>query len=103
MRILYLNVKKQYFDLIMAKIKKEDYREIKPYWSNRFLDIGGPNDFKSWDAVHIKNGYSKGAPLGLFVFNGIEIKKPNPDWAPGFPCDKPTFAVKLGELIESNC
>lgn len=31
-KILYLTLKKQWFDMINDGIKTEEYREIKPYW-----------------------------------------------------------------------
>lgn len=39
--ILYLSVKKRYFEEIKAKIKKEEYRAITPYWTNK-LTTGKP-------------------------------------------------------------
>ena len=33
--ILHLVLKKQWYDLIGSGIKKEEYREIKPYWIKR--------------------------------------------------------------------
>lgn len=31
--------KKEWFDLVKSGEKKEEYREITPYWCNRFLDV----------------------------------------------------------------
>jgi len=39
MRTLTLSLKKQWFDLIKAGIKKEEYREIKPYWKKRLRNV----------------------------------------------------------------
>ncbi len=36
-KILHLNLKKMWFDLILCGEKKEEYREIKIYWLKRFL------------------------------------------------------------------
>lgn len=38
MKTLTLPLKKKWFDLIKAGIKKEEYREIKPFWEKRLLD-----------------------------------------------------------------
>ena len=43
MKTLTLSLKKQWFDLIKAGIKKEEYREIKDFYRARFFD--------GWDAV----------------------------------------------------
>lgn len=34
--MLILPIKKKWFDMIKSGEKKEDYREIKPYWTTRF-------------------------------------------------------------------
>ena len=38
MATLTLPLKKKWFDLIKAGVKKEEYREIKPFWEKRLLD-----------------------------------------------------------------
>ena len=37
MAILQLNLIKQWFDLTLQGIKKEEYRDITPYWAKRLL------------------------------------------------------------------
>lgn len=37
MKILYLVLKRKWFDMIASGEKTEEYREIKPYWANRLL------------------------------------------------------------------
>ena len=39
--VLDLPLKKEWYEMIESGIKKEEYREIKPYWCNRLL-YGGP-------------------------------------------------------------
>ena len=39
--VLDLPLKKEWYKMIESGIKKEEYREIKPYWCNRLL-YGGP-------------------------------------------------------------
>ena len=43
MKTLTLSLKKQWFELIKAGVKKEEYREIKDFYRARFFD--------GWDAV----------------------------------------------------
>ena len=38
--ILYVPIKIQWLQMIADGIKKEEYREIKPYWTNRFTVDG---------------------------------------------------------------
>ena len=35
--MLILPIKKKWFDMIKLGEKKEEYREIKPYWTKRLL------------------------------------------------------------------
>lgn len=39
MKTLTLSLKKQWFDMIKAGIKKEEYREIKPFWKKRLRNV----------------------------------------------------------------
>ena len=38
MKTLTLSLKLKWFDMIKAGVKKEEYREIKPFWEKRLLD-----------------------------------------------------------------
>lgn len=38
MKILDLVLKGKWYDMIASGEKKEEYREIKPYWEKRLLD-----------------------------------------------------------------
>jgi hypothetical protein len=50
-KILYLSLKKEWFDLIKAGVKREEYREMKPYWEKRLVDydVVGLNETKIMD------------------------------------------------------
>ena len=37
MKTLHLTLKKKWFDMIASGKKKEEYREIKPYWFERLV------------------------------------------------------------------
>jgi len=37
MNTLKLTIKKKWFDMILSGEKTEEYRDIKPYWFNRFM------------------------------------------------------------------
>lgn len=38
-KVLTLTVSKEWYDLIASGVKDEEYREIKPYWILRLIDI----------------------------------------------------------------
>ena len=62
--MLTLSIKKKWFDMILSGEKKEEYREIKPYYDSRFLHawqgslIGG----KAPRKIRFRNGYSAASP-----------------------------------------
>jgi len=41
-KTLHLTLKKKWFDMIASGEKKEEYRELKPYWVERLLNLTGP-------------------------------------------------------------
>lgn len=57
--MLTLPIKKKWFDMILSGEKKEEYREIKPYYKSRLDDkyIYG----EKFEVI-FRNGYSKNSP-----------------------------------------
>ena len=103
--------------------KREEYREIKPYWEKRLLDYKGLSDYyqknlyelrikklffphrpvienicgafpRGFTHVRFRRGYTSATML--FKCEGITIGKGNPDW--GAPKEE-VFIIKLGERI----
>lgn len=72
--MLILPIKRKWFDMIASGEKKEEYREIKPYWTKRLLksDIKFNIDTimnkmrnencSFYKTVILRNGYSKNSP-----------------------------------------
>ncbi len=64
--MLTLPIKKQWFDMILSSEKKEEYREIKPYWTSRFRTAGllmENGHVSAWaKPVLFKNGYNADSP-----------------------------------------
>ena len=75
--MLILPIKKKWFDMILSGEKKEEYREIKPYYTSRFINALGRNGLvqaeeakrlllKSLDEKQFellfRNGYSSSSP-----------------------------------------
>lgn len=73
--MLTLSIKKKWFDMIKSGEKKEEYRDIKPYYDSRLKpyisDIGnfkviycerGTVFVPTLDEVIFRNGYSKNSP-----------------------------------------
>ena len=64
--MLVLQIKEKWFDMIKSGEKKEEYREIKPYYASRFdnmmdADIKIIND-KLTFLIALKNGYKADRP-----------------------------------------
>ena len=116
-KILYLTLKKKWFDLIADGEKTEEYREIKPYWINRFVDTwehvgpkkgllpnagnqysyNTPKMFAKYDAIVFRNGYGKNAPECIVECLGLGIAEGRHEW--GADPDTKYFVLKLGKVI----
>jgi len=60
MKSLTLNLKQEYFDDIRKGVKKEEYREVKPYWEKRLIN-------KEYEKVIIKMGYPKSTEINKII------------------------------------
>ena len=106
MNILHLTLTYQWYDMIEAGIKTEEYREIKPYWATRLIyphesEDGNfePHfvDFIQFDQIIFHRGYSKGHKTMSFQHLGTEIDVPKTEWSGNMQGDH--FILKLGERI----
>ncbi len=94
MPVLNLTLKKKWFDMILSGEKKQEYREIKPYWDSRLLN-------KRFDVVKFKNGYSKTSPEFTMELLGIERGCGRPEW--GADAGEVFYVLNLGRLIKGHC
>lgn len=123
MKVLDLVLKGKWYDMIASGEKREEYREIKPYWEKRLLDYKGLSDYyqknsyelnvkrllfphrplienvsgafpRGYTHVRFHRGYT--STTMLFKCEGITIGKGNPDL--GAP-EEEVFIIKLGKRI----
>ncbi len=120
-KILTLTVSKQWYDMIVAGEKTEEYREIKPYWVARlfqnnsnivdmkYLDSGleGRTDLlkkyieaqrivsKQYTHVLFINGYRKDSPRIEKEIESITIGKPKKGLCPDKWLDTEFFIIKF--------
>lgn len=123
MKVLDLPLKGKWYDMIASGKKREEYREIKPYWEIRLVDYNGLREYyrkyreellssvcysqhrpvienicgafpRGFTHVRFRRGYT--STTMLFKCEGITIGKGNPDW--GAPKEE-VFIIKLGERI----
>lgn len=101
MKILYLTLKKKWFDMILSGEKKEEYREQKTFWQTRFVKEGywHSQACKDFDIIHFTNGYGKNKPQIIIECNGISVEDDgNYDWGFNGRC----FVIKLGEILSTK-
>ena len=113
MDTLHLTLKEQWFDMILSGVKKEEYREVKPYWVRRLLDDkeaysnpmppvkGFYEKPERYKYIEFRNGYGNHVPSLTIEWQSIDIREPNPDW-----CPKGTtglwFVLNLGAVVKTN-
>lgn len=108
---LHLTLKKKWFDMIASGEKKEEYRELKIYWENRFIDrrvidevsmleFTNGKGLKEFDTVTFRNGYAKNAPAMILECKGLRIGDAKPEWSDNW--QGKVFIIKLGEIISRS-
>lgn len=98
MKILYLPLKKKWYEMIESGVKPEEYRDIKPYWCKRLYKNGDmtTQEFKPYTHVTFSYGYTKRRMT--FEIKNILLSFGNTEW--GAPSDKLLFTIKLGKRIK---
>ena len=92
-RILRLTLKRKWFDMISSGVKKEEYREIKPWILSRLQG-------KAYDVVEFSNGYGKHVPKVTLKYLGWGTGTGRSDW--GATPHEPTVIIRLGEILSAN-
>lgn len=106
---LYLVLKKQYFDEILAGTKTEEYRDFTDFYINRLCLVdekGEILDTKKYETVKFQMGYNKDAPQMI-----VEVKDVLIDMDEDVDLDKDmlttencNFTIVLGKILEKkNC
>ncbi len=109
--MLILPIKKKWFDMIRSGEKKEEYREIKPYWTkrlnnelDRMLKSIIPSNverdlrkYPQWLMVKFRNGYRKDSPT-IMCGCKIIINKGKEEW--GAEPNKEYYILEILEILE---
>jgi hypothetical protein len=99
MKILHLVLKYKWYDMIDSGVKLEEYRYIKPYWSDR-LDNCDENGLH-YEAVRFQRGYTKNPPTMTFKWDEeLVTGEGRPEW--GAEPGKKYFVIKLGERLKAK-
>ena len=96
--MIILPIKKKWFDMILSGEKKEEYREIKPYYDKRFINECKRNNGTCFYVI-FRNGYSKNSPsikccISLFKSSG------RVEW--GAELDKEYYVLKISSVERIN-
>lgn len=94
MKILHLTLKKKWFDMIASGVKREEYREMKPYWNTRLQG-------KHYEAVRFRNGYNQTSPNILIELKKCTTGTGRCEW--GAVAGKEVWILKLGKILELGC
>jgi len=89
-KVLHLTLKKKWFDMIASGEKKEEYREIKPYWDKRFIN-------KSYEVIQFRNGYAKDSPKMQVKLGHISQSLGIVEW--GAPEEDVVYILTLGDIL----
>ena len=92
-KIVSMPIKKQWFNMILRGIKKEEYMEIKEHWRKRLLHD---------KTTHLKliNGYGKDKPYLLVELKNISIRTGKEEW--GAVPGEHYYVLELGEIIATG-
>lgn len=106
--MLTLPIKKKWFDMILSGKKKEEYREIKPYYETRFgkwfgILVGKEGNIISpclgKQPVMFYNGYSKNSP-SFVAMCSVEIGTGKEEW--GAEPDKKYFVLTIHKILKND-
>lgn len=93
---IVLPIKKNWFDMIKAGIKKEEYREIKPYYETRFNKLFEDTDTA---VITLRNGYSKNSP-SLDCLVSLEVGEGKQEW--GAEKNKQYYVLKILSILKEE-
>jgi hypothetical protein len=125
---LHLVLKAKWYDMIANGNKREEYRELKPYWEKRLLDYNGLREYVSnykneiiakrllfpqrpaiedvahafprgYTEVMFHRGYSNSNTI-CFKITDICIGEGKPEW--GAEPNKQYFVIKFDELLTKS-
>jgi len=92
MKILHLTLKKKWFDMILSGEKKEEYREIKPYWTKRLMCVS-----PSYTHIKFINGYGRDRPSFVIEKRSIFVGYGRKSW--GAPEGTEVYVLRLGNVL----
>lgn len=114
--MLILPIKKKWFNMILSGEKKEEYREIKPYYETRFMNTFGmicvdgkyikcseigliECEKEPIQPIMFRNGYSKNSPSFIAKCT-LSVGTGREEW--GAEKDKQYFVLTVHEILKKS-
>lgn len=121
---LHLNVTREWFEMTLKGIKKDEYRDIKPHYisllfdwkqtgmhrerflkslleDDHFLKVYAQELIKDYKTITFSNGYATDRDWFVIEFKALTIiKEGKKEW--GGKYGEKTFALRMGEIISVN-
>jgi hypothetical protein len=85
-------IKKKWFDMILSGEKKEEYRDIKPFYNSRMK--------KKYKYIEFRCIYSKTSPVIRVKCLNITKGKGRRQW--GFSDNDNKYIISLGDIVEKK-
>jgi len=102
--ILHLNLKdthkEPWFDMVYNLVKKEEYREIKPFWNRIFssnIKIKGKYYHPTDVIICFSNGYSKTRRQFFIECKGLKVAEGKKEW--GAKPGEQYHTLILGDIL----
>lgn len=97
--MLTLPIKKKWYDMILSGEKKEEYRELKPYYDIRFQKLSKEafDCKRGYFEILFRNGYSKDSPT-IKCRISLAINYGKPEW--GAESGKLYYVLKILSVEE---
>lgn len=95
--MLILPIKKKWYDMILAGEKKEEYRDIKPYYKSRLENLFpfvGDEQYR--EKICFRNGYSNSSP-SFIAECSLRIGTGRTEW--GAEQERQYYVLKIHEII----
>ena len=88
MKVLHLPLKAKWYEMIESGVKKEEYREVKPYWLKRLAE--------GQIYTHVKFSYGYTKRVMTFEIESITMGTGKIEW--GAPTED-VFVIRLGKRV----
>lgn len=99
--MLILPIKKKWFDMILSGEKKEEYRELKPYYKTRFAKIFEMHPYSyiptglDIHKIIFRNGYRSDSPSFIATVT-LDIGTGKTEW--GAEEEKDYYILKICDI-----